>query len=69
MTPRWSTTVVDSTATAPAATAIGQPNAAAIIFFLIFISITLFITRWAARRTRTVEQFYVAGGTLNSWQN
>ena len=34
-------------------TAIGQPNAVAMAFFFVFISITLAITYWAAKRTRT----------------
>ena len=34
-------------------TAIGQPNSVAIGFFILFIVITLGITYWAARRTRT----------------
>ncbi len=53
----------------PAATAIGQPNAVAMIFFFAFISVTLGITWWAARRTRTTEQFYAAGRTISAGQN
>ena len=48
---------------------IGQPNAIAMAFFFIFISITLAITYWAARRTRTTEQFYAAGRTVSAGQN
>ena len=44
-----------------ATTAIGQRNPVAIGFFFVFISITLGITYWAARRTKTTEQFYAAG--------
>ena len=51
------------------ATAIGQPNAVAMVFFFLFISITLGITWWAARRTRTTEQFYAAGRTISAGQN
>ncbi|MBA3521761.1 MAG: cation/acetate symporter ActP [Gemmatimonadales bacterium] len=53
----------------PASTAIGQPNAVAMIFFFGFISVTLGITWWAARRTRTTEQFYAAGRTISAGQN
>ncbi|HEX6107210.1 MAG TPA: cation acetate symporter [Gemmatimonadales bacterium] len=53
----------------PAATAIGQPNAVAMVFFFLFISLTLGITWWAARRTRTTEQFYAAGRTVSAGQN
>src|SRR2546423_5628503 len=51
------------------ATAIGQPNSVAIGFFVLFILITLGITYWAARRTRTTEHFYAAGRTISRGQN
>ncbi len=54
---------------AAADTAIGQPNALAIAFFFVFISITLAITFWAAKRTRTTEHFYAAGRTISAGQN
>jgi len=54
---------------APAGTAIGQPNAVAMAFFFGFISITLGITFWAARRTHTTEHFYAAGRTITAGQN
>ncbi len=50
-------------------TAIGEPNAIAMVFFFVFIAITLGITWWAARRTRTTEQFYAAGRTISPVQN
>ncbi|MEO7136316.1 MAG: sodium/solute symporter [Gemmatimonadales bacterium] len=50
-------------------TAIGQPDAVAMAFFFLFISITLGITFWAAKRTRTTEQFYAAGRTISAGQN
>jgi cation/acetate symporter len=50
-------------------TAIGQANPVAIGFFFAFISITLGITWWAARRTRTTEQFYAAGRSITAGQN
>src|SRR3954453_18770170 len=50
-------------------TAIGQPNSVAIGFFVLFILITLGITYWAARRTRTTEHFYAAGRTISPGQN
>ncbi len=53
----------------PADTAIGQPNAVAMAFFFAFISITLGITFWAARRTHTTEHFYAAGRTISAGQN
>jgi cation/acetate symporter len=48
---------------------IGQPNAIAMVFFFIFIAITMGITWWAARRTRTTEQFYAAGRSVSAGQN
>jgi cation/acetate symporter len=38
-------------------------------FFLVFIGITWGITWWAARRTRTTEQFYAAGRSISAGQN
>jgi len=50
-------------------TTIGQPNAIAMVFFFVFIAITLGITYWAARKTRTTEHFYAAGRTISPAQN
>jgi cation/acetate symporter len=50
-------------------TSIGSPNAVAMAFFFVFIAITLGITYWAARRTRTTEQFYAAGRSISPGQN
>jgi cation/acetate symporter len=52
-----------------AQTAIGQPNVVAMVFFFVIIAITLGITYWAARRTRTTEHFYAAGRTVSPGQN
>ncbi|MFI5310949.1 MAG: cation acetate symporter [Gemmatimonadales bacterium] len=51
------------------ATSIGQPNTVAMLFFFVFIAITLGITYWAAKRTRTTEHFYAAGRTISPIQN
>jgi cation/acetate symporter len=53
----------------PAATRIGEPNAVSMVFFFAFIAITLAITYWAAKRTRTTEDFYAAGRTVTAGQN
>jgi cation/acetate symporter len=50
-------------------TRIGEPNAVAMAFFFVFIAITLGITYWAAKRTRTTEHFYAAGRTISPGQN
>ena len=47
-----------------------QPlNVVAISLFLLFVLITLGITYWAARRTRTAADFYAAGGGITGLQN
>jgi cation/acetate symporter len=50
-------------------TALGEPNAVAISFFLVFILLALAITVWAARRTRSTDHFYAAGRTVTARQN
>ena len=44
-------------------------NFLAIAFFFAFMVATLLITYWAARRTRTTEHFFAAGGEITAWQN
>jgi cation/acetate symporter len=47
-----------------------QPvNIAAMIMFVVFVSATLGITYWAAKRTRTARDFYTAGGGITGFQN
>ncbi len=47
-----------------------QPlNVIAITLFLGFVALTLFITYWAARRTKSTADFYAAGGGITGWQN
>jgi cation/acetate symporter len=47
----------------------GEPNTIAIVFFLLFVALALGIAWWAARRTRTTEQFYAAGHSVTGVQN
>ena len=61
--------LAQTAAPAAAATSIGQPNGVAMAFFFVFIAVTLAITWWAARRTRTTEHFYAAGRTVTAGQN
>ncbi len=50
--------------------AVQQPtNWTAIIMFGAFVAATLFITRWAAKRTRSASDFYTAGGGITGFQN
>jgi len=44
-------------------------NMSAIIMFLIFVSGTLGITYWAAKRTKSAKDFYTAGGGITGFQN
>lgn len=47
-----------------------QPlNLHAIGMFMVFVLFTLCITWWAARRTRSMADFYSAGGGILGWQN
>ena len=49
--------------------AIGEPNTTAIAFFGLFIVLSLGITVWASRRTRTADHFYAAGRSVTAFQN
>ena len=44
-------------------------NMNAIMMFLAFVAVTLYITYWAARRTKTAKDFYSAGGGISGRQN
>jgi cation/acetate symporter len=50
-------------------TALGTPTASAVAFFLFVVAITLAITYWAARRTRSTKDFYAAGRSVSAFQN
>ena len=50
-------------------TTIGQVHATSIIFFILFVLVTLGITYWAAKRTRTTKDFYAAGRSITGFQN
>ena len=52
-----------------AQTTLGEPSAIAIVFFVLFIVGALGVSAWAARRTRSTEQFYAAGGSITGTQN
>jgi cation/acetate symporter len=44
-------------------------NWTAISMFAGFVLLTLFITKWAAKRTRSASDFYTAGGGITGFQN
>ncbi|MDZ5636323.1 MULTISPECIES: cation acetate symporter [unclassified Janthinobacterium] len=50
--------------------AVKQPtNWTAIIMFAAFVIFTLFITKWAAAKTKSASDFYTAGGGITGFQN
>ncbi|RLJ62078.1 cation acetate symporter [Sulfurisoma sediminicola] len=44
-------------------------NWTAIVMFAIFVGATLWITKWAASKTKTAADFYTAGGGITGFQN
>ena len=44
-------------------------NWTAICMFGVFVLLTLFITKWAAARTKSAADFYTAGGGITGFQN
>ncbi|MGE0549079.1 MAG: sodium/solute symporter [Kofleriaceae bacterium] len=48
---------------------VGEADSVAIAWFLAFVAITLGITYWAARRTRSTSEFFAAGGSVSAVQN
>jgi cation/acetate symporter len=55
--------------TAGVRTSLGSPTIGAIFFFLAIVALTLAITWWAARRTRSAKEFYAAGRSISPLQN
>ena len=50
-------------------TTLGTPTASAVVFFLIIVALTLAVTYWAARRTKSTREFYAAGRSVSAFQN
>ncbi len=48
---------------------LGHVGTTAIIFFFVFIALSLGITYWAARRTKSTSDFYAAGHSVTGLQN
>jgi cation/acetate symporter len=44
-------------------------QALSLSLFAIFVLVTLGITIWASRQTRTATDFYAAGRRIHGWQN
>ncbi len=53
----------------PARTTLGSTDPLAIAIFLAFVAVTLWVTYWAAKRTRTTTEFYAAGRRISGFQN
>ena len=58
-----------SAAAADAQAAARATNVLAVAMFLIFVSVTLLMTYWAANRTRSAADFYAAGAGISGAQN
>jgi len=50
-------------------TAKQETNWTAIVMFAVFVAATLWITKWAAARTKSAASFYNAGGGITGFQN
>ena len=50
-------------------TTLGTPTASALIWFVAIVALTLLVTWWAARRTRSTREFYAAGRSVSALQN
>lgn len=50
-------------------TTLGQVNIASIIIFFLFVAVTLSITYWAAKKTKTTSEFYAADRSISGFQN
>src|SRR6266550_3776244 len=50
-------------------TTLGTPTVPAVLFFLAIVAVTLAVTYWAARRTRSTQEFYAAGRSISPLQN
>ena len=61
--------VTHAAAQASPADQVPPVNWHAIVMFIIFVAITLVITYWAAKRTKTATDFYAAGRGITGFQN
>jgi len=50
-------------------TTLGQASITSISIFCLFVAVTLAITYWAAKKTKTTSEFYAAGRSITGWQN
>ena len=50
-------------------TSLGTPNLVSIVIFFVFVAITIYITYWAAKKTRGASGFYAADRSITGFQN
>jgi cation/acetate symporter len=50
-------------------TTLGSPTLSAVLFFVVIVVLTLAITWWAAKRTKSTSEFYAAGRSISAFQN
>ncbi|MPY90758.1 MAG: sodium/solute symporter [Luteitalea sp.] len=50
-------------------TTLGTPTLSAVLFFVLIVALTLAVTWWAAKRTRSTREFYAAGRSVTAFQN
>ena len=48
---------------------LGTANPVSIAIFFLFVVVTLYITYWAAKKTKTGSEFYAAGRNISGFQN
>jgi cation/acetate symporter len=56
-------------ATEAMTSSLGSPTVPSISFFFLIVLITLVITYWAARKTKTSSEYYAAGRSVSALQN
>ena len=50
-------------------TSLGHPTVPSIVFFFLIVLLTLCITYWAAKKTKTASEYYAAGRSVSAIQN
>ncbi|GGK65297.1 sodium/solute symporter [Rufibacter glacialis] len=53
----------------PTTSSLGTANPVSIGMFFLFVAVTLYITYWAAKKTKTGSEFYAAGRSISGFQN
>jgi cation/acetate symporter len=61
--------LTEASPASPMQTTLGKPTVASIAFFFLIVLVTLVITYFAARKTKTSSEFYAAGRSVSALQN